>query len=238
MPPSAIGPALFANDPCTSLSAIVTRPSVSTSVCTVRPKHVLVETGYQNTSASGGGNTFAYPQMLVRIGTSVRSLEADFSPPSYGPTDGAIGLKYVAGATPKFAWGAATFATLAVGAPGLTASGTEYNGALNWSYAVSPAFSLSGTFAGQSTTNGSQRWGQFIPSFVAGVSLPHNVGVFGEIAGFTNALGPGTPTLTQYLAGTTYDIGPRLQIDLEGGLSPSTKTSKYTLFGFGVSYYH
>ena len=39
--PNAIGPALGANDPCTTISAIVTRPSVTNSVCTVRPNLIL-----------------------------------------------------------------------------------------------------------------------------------------------------------------------------------------------------
>ena len=81
-PPSAFFPALGANDPCTSISAIVTRPTVSNSICTVRPNHLLVETGYQNTTAAGGGNTVAYPQMLIRIGTKVPALEFDLAPPS------------------------------------------------------------------------------------------------------------------------------------------------------------
>lgn len=53
-------PALGNNDPCTSLSSIVTRPTVTNSACTVRPNHVLIETGYQNTTANGGGNTVVY----------------------------------------------------------------------------------------------------------------------------------------------------------------------------------
>lgn len=44
--PSAIGPALGRNDPCTTLSAIVTRPTVTNAICTVRPNHVEIETGY------------------------------------------------------------------------------------------------------------------------------------------------------------------------------------------------
>ena len=71
------------NDPCTSISAIVTRPSVTNSVCTVRPNHVSVESGYVNsTSSTGGGNTVTYPNALIRVGTQIPALEVQFAPPS------------------------------------------------------------------------------------------------------------------------------------------------------------
>ena len=80
--PSTLYPALRNNDPCTSLSAIITRPSVTNSVCTVRPNHVLVETGYTNTTTPGVGNTVTYPLTLIRVGTKIPGLEFDLTPPS------------------------------------------------------------------------------------------------------------------------------------------------------------
>jgi hypothetical protein len=83
-PANPLGAPLGPNDPCTTLSAIVTRPTVTNSVCTVRPSHVLVETGYQNTTAPGGANTVTYPQALVRIGTYVPGAR-DRRCPAAGP---------------------------------------------------------------------------------------------------------------------------------------------------------
>jgi hypothetical protein len=152
--PSAIGPALFPNDPCTSLSAIVTRPTVYNSVCTVRPGHVLLETGYQNLSSNSIGNTVSYPQALLRIGTNFHHMEIDITPPSYqrisgggatisGATDTALGLKYFIGATPRFAYGVQGQASIPTGSSGITAHGSNLFGAFNFSYMLSPFFSFS-----------------------------------------------------------------------------------------------
>ena len=110
--PNPIGPSLGPDDPCTSLAAIVGRPSVTNSVCTVRPNHVEIETGYLNTSTTSGGNSVAFPQTLIRIGTAVPALELQVAPPGInrtnaggattGTTDAGAGLKYVFGYTPKF----------------------------------------------------------------------------------------------------------------------------------------
>ena len=149
-PPSPYFPALGNNDPCTSLSAIVTRPTVGNSVCTVRPNHVLVETGYQNTTASGGGNTVAYPQSLIRVGTSVPALEFDVAPPSLartnagglttGTTDAGAGLKYVFGYTPKFNYGGQIFVTAPTGLNGFSAGGSQTTYALQAGYTLSPKY--------------------------------------------------------------------------------------------------
>ncbi|HEY4442377.1 MAG TPA: hypothetical protein VGN14_18100 [Candidatus Elarobacter sp.] len=246
--PSALYPSLGNNDPCTSLSAIVTRPSVSNSVCTVRPNHVLVETGYTNTSADGGGNSVAYPQTLIRVGTRVPALELDVAPPSYarasagggvssGTTDVGAGLKYVLGYTPKLSYGAQVFFTAPTGTNGFSAGGTNANYALQGAYTLSSVFSLSGAAQIFSFANNGARYSSFVPSLVLGASLPNSNGVFAEIAQFTHATGTGTPTRTQYLVGATHDVGQRLQLDVEGGFSPSVATGKYRFVGFGASYY-
>jgi hypothetical protein len=71
------------SDPCGSILSIVTRPTVTTSVCTVRPHDVLIESGYTNTQTAGarGGTTVAYPHAYLRFGTSDPRLEFDVTPP-------------------------------------------------------------------------------------------------------------------------------------------------------------
>jgi hypothetical protein len=246
-PPSPYFPALGNNDPCTSLSAIVTRPSVTNSVCTVRPNHVLVETGYQNTTASGGGNTVAYPQSLIRVGTSVPALEFDVAPPSLartnasglttGTTDAGAGLKYVFGYTPKFNYGGQIFVTAPTGLNGFSAGGSQTTYALQAGYTLSPVFSLAGAAQMASLTNGAARWSSFFPSLVLSASLPNSTSVFGEVAQFSQATGPGSPTRTQYILGAYHDFGARLQIDASVGISPTVATGKYHYVGFGASYY-
>ena len=245
--PNPIGPAFGANDPCTSISAIVTRPSVTNSVCTVRPDHVSVETGYINTTFSGGGNVVTYPNALIRVGTKIPALELQIAPPSIvrtsagglmtGSTDVGAGLKYVFGYTPKFNWGGQAFFTAPTGLNGVSANGTNSTYALNAGYTLSPVFSLATTLAANSLTNGPQRWSSFVPSLVLGASLPNSNGVFAEIATFSQVNGPGTQTRTQYMFGAFHDVGPRLQLDVSTAISPTASTGKYHTVGFGLSYY-
>jgi len=247
-PPSAIGAPIIANDPCTSISAIVTRPTVTNSVCTVRPNHVLIETGYQNTSTAGGGNTVAYPQALLRVGTDLRGLEAFIVLPTLqrvssgaavtsGLTDIAAGLKYVIGATPKFAYGAQVQVSAPTGSAAFSAGGTTAVYAVNLGYTMSPVFSLGSTLNAESLSIGTQRYASFVPTLTLTASLPNANAVFGEIAEFTHATGPATPTRTQYLLGVYHDFGQRLQVDVEAGFSPTVSTGKYRYTGVGMSYY-
>jgi hypothetical protein len=245
--PNPIGPAFGANDPCTSIAAIVTRPSVTNSVCTVRPNHVEVEMGYLNTSFDGGGNTVAYPQTLIRIGTKIPGLELQIAPPGInrtnaggivtGTTDVGAGLKYVFGYTPKFNYGAQAFFTAPTGTNGFSANGTNSTYALNAGYTLSPVFSLATTLATNSLTNGPQRWTSFVPSLVLGVSLPNATGLNAEIAQFSHANGAATPTRTQYLFAVYRDLGPRVQLDASFATSPTAATGKYKSVGFGASFY-
>ena len=246
--PNPIGPAFGANDPCTSIAAIVTRPSVTNSVCTVRPNHVEIETGYLNTSAAnGGGNTVAFPQPLIRIGTAIPALELQIAPPGInrtnaggvitGTTDVGAGLKYVFGYTPKFNYGGQMFFTAPTGTNGFSANGTNSTYALNAGYTLSPVFSLATTLAANSLTNGPQRWSSFVPSLVLGVSLPNTTGLNVEIAQFSHANGPATPTRTQYLFAVFRDLGPRVQLDASFATSPTAATGKYNAVGFGASFY-
>ncbi len=245
--PNPIGPSLGNNDPCTSISAIVTRPSVTNSVCTVRPNHVEIETGYLNTTAPGAGNTVTYPQPLIRVGTKIPALELQIAPPGVihtnaggvvtGSTDVGAGLKYVFGYTPKFNWGGQAFFTAPTGTNGFSANGTNSTYALNAGYTLSSVFSVATTLATNSLTNGPQRWSSFVPSFVVAAALPNATGLYAEIATFSNANGPGTPTRTQYIYGLYRDIGPRFQLDASTAISPTTATGKYHAVGFGVSYY-
>lgn len=247
--PNAVGPALGNNDPCTSLSAIVSRPTVTNSVCTVRPNHVLIETGYQNTTADGGGNSVAYPQTLIRVGTAIPALEFDLAPPGLlrssaggavtrGTSDVGAGLKYVFGYTSKFNYGGQVFFTAPTGTGGFSAGGTQTTYALQAGYTLNSTFSLAAALQDFSLlAGGTQRYSSFVPSLVLSAALPNSTSLFAEAAQFTKAAGPGTPTRTQYIVGAYHDFGQRLQLDVETGFSPTTATGKYHYVGVGASYY-
>ncbi len=242
--PNAIGPALKANDPCTSMSAIVSRPTVTNSVCTVRPNHVLVETGYQNTTSYGAGNAVVYPQTLIRIGTSIPALELDFSPPEVqrsgglaGPTDAGAGLKYVLGYTPKSSYGAQVFITVPTGLTAFSANETQSTYALTAGYAFNAVLSVAAGASLASLAAAEQRYTSFTPSLVLTAALPSSNSVYAEIATFSSANGPGTATRTQYIVGGYHDVGQRLQLDAEIGFSPTMATGRYHYIGAGISYY-
>ncbi|HEY6234437.1 MAG TPA: hypothetical protein VIW69_04925, partial [Candidatus Elarobacter sp.] len=154
-----------------------------------------------------------------------------------GTTDVGAGLKYVFGYTPKFNYGAQAFFTAPTGTNGFSANGTNSTYALNAGYTLSPVFSLATTLATNSLTNGPQRWTSFVPSLVLGVSLPNTTGLNLEIAQFSHANGPDTPTRTQYLFAVYRDLGPRVQLDASFATSPTAATGKYKSVGFGASFY-
>ena len=247
--PSAIGPGLFANDPCTTLSAIVTRPTVTNAVCTVRPNHVEIEGGYQNTTYPGSGNSVAFPQALIRVGTAVLGgLEVQVTPPNYvrtstggaavaGTADSGFGLKYTLGATPKLVYGVQVNYTAPTGTAAFSANANQSIYAAQASYTLSPVFSLTAGAQDQILAANGVSYGSFVPSLVLGVSLPASFSAYVEGAEFTHALGPGTPTRTQYIYGVSRGIGQRLQLDLEAGFSPTNATGRYHYVGFGFGYY-
>ncbi len=226
------------------MSAIVSRPTVTNSVCTVRPNHVLVETGYQNTTSYGVGNTVVYPQTLIRIGTRVPALELDFSPPEIqrsgglaGPTDAGAGLKYVLGYTPKSSYGVQVFITVPTGLTAFSANETQSTYALTAGYTFNAVLSVAAGASIASLAAAGQRYTSFTPSLVLSASLPSANSVYAEIAAFSSANGPGTATRTQYIVGAYHDVGQRLQLDAEIGISPTVSTGRYHYLGAGISYY-
>jgi hypothetical protein len=244
-----VGPALISNDPCTTLLAIVTRPTVTNSVCTVRPRHLLLETGFQSTAYAASGTVVQAPQALLRAGTDLAGLEFDLQLPTYehasqdgkgygGVSDTGAGLKYVLGASPKMSYGVQALATVPTGTSGFSAGGVVQNYAFNATLALGPVFSLGTAQTALLQSNGSHAWTTYQPSLVLAATLPTTaLSPYAEIAQFTDAVGPATGTRTQYIFGTSYDPTPRLQLDLEYGFSPTVSTGKYGYVGFGVSYY-
>ncbi|MBV9439212.1 MAG: hypothetical protein JOZ24_04390, partial [Candidatus Eremiobacteraeota bacterium] len=68
-----------APDLCSSgLSALVSRPTQTTSPCSVAPGHVMIETGYQTQTVDGGANRYTFqtaPNATIRVGTRIPTLE-------------------------------------------------------------------------------------------------------------------------------------------------------------------
>jgi len=246
--PSPSGP----SDPCTSLLALVTRPTVTTTACSVKPDALLIEIGYTNTTTSGrGGGVLAnYPQAELRLGLPDK-LEFDVFPPSLneasghpavsGPSDVAAGLKYEIGYTSKALAGVGFVVSLPTGTRAFTSGESTYAFDFNFAYALSPNVGLSGTMAYNAgampeTSGAVGRFSAFDPSLVLADALPDNFQVFFEGYGSTTA-GPGLGSRYAIDGGLQKDIGSRLQLDLEygdvltvtGGLHPHA-------VGFGAAY--
>lgn len=236
--PSPAATPAHISDPCTTIIAIVTRPTITTSACTVRPNHVLIENGYTNTvtTGTGGGVTASYPQPFIRIGTTIPHLELAFTPPSdnrstvggplfEGTSDINFGLKYEIGYTAKAVWGVNAQVSAPTGSPPFTSGGTQYTGNINWTYSLSPVFGLAGTFGFNSFTGFAapgqvQRFSSFIPSLTVTAALPANSELFAEYVYFSHA-GLNLPGKSLIDGGLIHDFGPNVQVDAEYGFSPT-----------------
>jgi hypothetical protein len=241
------------SDPCGSILSIVTRPTVTTSVCNVRAGHVLIENGYTNTIVTGpGGGTIAnYPQSFLRVGLS-QHMELAFTPPSYsrssesgalvtGSTDMNFGAKWELGYTERAVWGANLQVSVPTGSPAFTAGGPQYTANLNWSYTLSSVFGAAGTIgfnglSGTTTSGQLQRYSAVIPTALLTAALPGASQLFGEYVYFSRA-GPGLGGKSLVDFGYQRDLGEHVQLDIEYGFQPTVISGqKQHYFGAGFSF--
>ena len=215
------------SDPCTAMSALVSRPSFSTSSCTVKPHDLLVESGYTNTAASGRGatNTIDYPQTSLRVGVA-RNLEFDLDPESYertstvpktaGGSDTSLGAKYEFGYTSRFTYGVNALLTTNSGDPSFSGNGTGVLANMNAAYSASPALGFFGTAGYNAQSGGSvsapARFHGVDPSLGASISLPANLTYYAEGFG-QSSTAPGLGGRYGFDTGFEEDIGSRLQFD-------------------------
>jgi hypothetical protein len=205
--------------------SIVTRPSVTTDVCTVRPHKVDVESGYTNTTFTGpgGGQSVSYPQSYLRAGSGDPRIEYDITPPSYntstvggatvsGASDTAVGIKDELGYTDRALWGWNAQVSFPTGSTGFTAGHPQYTLNANWGYTLSPALSLSGTVGFDAYA--------FVPSVDLTSTLSPVDEVFVEYAYFTRAA-IGAPPKSIVDGGFIHDFSPHVQVDVEAGVSPA-----------------
>ena len=240
-------------DPCGSILSLVTRPTVTDSVCTVRPDHVLIENGYTNTvtTGAGGGVTINYPQSLVRIGVGYH-MEVDITPPSFersslggtlasGSSDMNFGAKWELGYSERAYWGAAFLISAPSGDPAFTAGATQYSGLVNWTYTISPVFAAAGTVSVNSLSAANalgqfQQYSATIPTFVLTASLPGEPSeLFGEYVYYSHS-GPNVRSRSLIDVGYVRDFGAHVQFDIEYGFQPTiVNGQKLHYFGVGLS---
>jgi opacity protein-like surface antigen len=241
-------------DPCGSLSSIVTRPTFTTSVCTVQPHGILLESGYANTVTTGNGpsNAASYPQAFLRIGTGDPHLEWNVSPYTFDRTNASgvvssgygdvfAGIKAELGYTAKAVWGVNASLSLPTGSAGYTAGGPGYTANFNWTYTLNDTFSLAGTagfndLAGYDALGTPGRYFTFDPTLALFVSLPNQTELFAEGAYFTSA-GPGLGAKSTFDVGYERDLSNNVQFDVEYGFTPTPVNGQRSSYvGTGLSF--
>lgn len=241
-------------DPCGSILSIVNRPTFSTGVCTVRTGHFEVESGISNTvtSGPGGGNTVTYGASLLRFGTFDPHLDLEIGPPlanrsSLGGTeisgwgDLGFGAKYEIGYTAKALWGVNAQVTVPSGTSPFSARKPQYTGNFNWAYTLNSTYGINGSlgfnsFGGPNAAGVPQTYFAFTPSLEATAGLPGPSEFFIEGAYFSSA-GAGVKGKTFIDAGYVRDLGAKLQLDLEYGMSPTfVQLQRQHYVGAGVSF--
>jgi hypothetical protein len=241
------------SDPCGSIISIVTRPTITTSTCNVRPGHALLENGYANTvsTGSGGGITASFPQEFLRIGVT-QHVEIAITPPSFertsagGPlvsgfTDTNVGAKWEMGYTSKAVWGMSAQLSFPSGSPAFTAGESQYVFNGNWGYTVNPLFAMAGTvglnaLAGTGPTGAISRFGAVAPSVVFELTPTSTTEVFAEYAYISKA-GVDLPGKTTLDVGLIGDVGTGVQLDVEAGWSPTLiNGQRQHYIGAGISF--
>ena len=245
------------------LSAIVSRPTQTTSACTVDSNHILIESGFQAESAMAASPyaTQTYPNAVIRIGTTVPHLELDVTPPSAirsaGMTfasDAAFGVKYLMSYAATFAYGVNILLTVPTGSDATasnnpnalgSSNGHGYIGNVNFQGAIGKVVGYGGTLSFNSlafpvSPSVTARYVSFVPSLDVTFTLSGTT-LFVEGYLQSHGEGPGTATHSWFDAGVTKDFG-KTQYDVEFGVSngvrPMTGMTpiRRRFVGAGVSY--
>jgi hypothetical protein len=243
------------SDPCGSILSIVNRPTFGTGVCTVRTGHFDIENGYTNTvtTGPGGGNTAAYPQSLIRVGTFDPHLDFEVGPITEnhssvggvfaaGLSDLAIGAKYELGYSSNADWGVNAVVTIPTGPTAFSAGNAQYTGNFNWGYTVNSEFGLSGTLGFNAlsafTSAGvAQSYFAFAPTLELSAALPGGPSQLSAEYAYFSKAGPNLGS--RYFVDFVYqrDFGPHVQLDVEYGFSPTLLNGqKQHYVGAGLSF--
>ncbi len=241
-------------DPCGPILTEVTRPTVATSACTIRPHHVILESGWSNTITTGPGGSRAtsYPQSFIHFGSWDPRLEFTVTPPNWnrtvsgttvvdGNSDLAFGAKYELGYDANAVWGIGAQASTPSGDPNFTGGLPQYTADANWSVSMGSVYSIGGTFifetlAGPDPRGVKGREGAFVPTFVLSASTQPAGQLYVEYVSVGHAaVGVGSRILYDY--GYIRDLTPNTQVDVEYGYSPTPlQGQRQHYLGVGVSF--
>jgi hypothetical protein len=235
------------SDPCTTILAFVNRPTITSSVCVVKPRDFEVETGFTDITTTGplSGTTQSYPQSFLRYGLTTH-VELDVTPPSEttssfgghnvdGLTDPAIGFKDELGYNARASWGFGAQVSVPAGGR-FTNTESDYTGTLNGSYAFGSVFGVASTLGFDSLASGNSRYFAYAPSVVLQMNLPQQTQAFVEYAeSFPTSSNVGV--LRTVDMGFEHSLSAHFLGDIEYGFSPAQSFGTRTHYvGFGLSF--
>lgn len=249
-------------DPCagpSALLALLDRPTIADSACSVKPGRTVLEVGYDNqiTHTPNDQRLVDYPQAEWRYGLP-GGWEAKLFWPNYnrlsplsvpggtskGLSDMGVGVKKEFGYFGNWVFAADTRIDFPTGALAFTNGGTQItlNGIA--SYNVTPQFGLAGQLgvARLSERDPSGRTEYYYalePILVASYAFFGRLQLYGEVYGTTNA-GPQTSGSAYWFdGGLQYLITPQFEVDIEEGTAlsgPQGTSAHYFGFGFGAEF--
>jgi hypothetical protein len=219
-------------DPCADLLAVLNRPTVADSVCSVKPGKVIIESGvaYQSLSANDG-HGFDLPETLIRFGLPLGN-EINVFVPNYirqnstedgtisGSTATIVGLKHQFLARNKWVYAAESIFTMPSGSDnfGSNAMGFAVNGIVDYSFtsSISATFMAGLTSETVSYHDGGGRYNSFNPDLVLDWEPTNNLQFYVEIYGQTKTA-PEEHDGYNADVGIQYLITKNIEVDVEYG---------------------
>jgi opacity protein-like surface antigen len=237
-------------DPCGSLLAVLNRPTVSDSVCVVKPGKIIIEAGtqYQDTYPHHG-HSINLPEIQLRLGLPY-STEFTVLPPNYiSPQgfDGGYGAT-VAGIKHQFVthgkWTSAIegLITFPTGADNLGSDGTGFalNKLVNYDVtdALAVELMVGVSTATLSTQAGGDRYTSFNPDLVISWLFTQSLQGYAEFYGQTKTA-PHQGSGFNADAGIQYLPTDYIELDIEYGQRLSGELgyfSRYIGAGAGIRF--
>lgn len=232
-----------------NLLSIVDRPSIAFSPCTVAPKQVLFETGYNYIQINPQNSAHLFPQTEVRIGI-MNNTEIDIFPPQYiyqfpehasGFASSSIGLKHVAFYDEHQLVSVQGYVTPSSGSNNYGTRGTGFLVNAIYSYGFDSGLSIS-TLAGllssaDSPNQGNQSFYSFNPIAVMSWSIGDNLSPYVELYGQSKTAAYEGWGLS-FDTGMNYLVTKNFSVDVEYGQSISGSINgikRYIGAGFVVA---
>lgn len=220
-------------DPCggpSALLAILDRPTVGDSACTVPDRNVVLEMGIQRSKNRDGGHGFNLPEAEFRFGMPSGN-EFVLLPPNYMRESGSglaiggfgpavIGIKHELGYTANWLGAVESLITLPSGSAafGSAGAGVAVNGIVSYSPTSNTGLSMMLGISSQTVphADGGSRYTSINPDFVATWGPADRWQLYAEVYGQSRT-GPSQGMGWNADGGAQYLITPAIEVDFEIG---------------------